>query len=655
MCGIAGVLASERDGVETLTAIAEQMGLALTHRGPDGHGVWREVGCGVAMSHRRLSIIDLSYHGSQPMVSHTGRYVMSFNGEIYNFRVLRSRLEALGCSFRGHSDTEVLLAGIEKWGLPAALRECVGMFALALWDRNARTIHLARDRLGEKPLYYGWAGRAFVFASELRAISRVPGFRADIDRGALCLFLRHGYVPAPHCIFRGLHKLLPGTTLSLRYEEIFGGEPPELVSRAIRYWDPEEQANVTAQRALDGNPSDAIRRLEEVLLNAVSQCVVADVPVGAFLSGGIDSSLVTALMQRCTERRVRTFSIGFHEDRFNEAPYAKAVAAHIGTDHTEHYVSEDDALRIVPMLPQIYDEPFADSSQIPTFLVSKLAREHVTVALSGDGGDELFAGYGRYQRVSSIAARILPLPKLSRRLLSGTIRAAQTLGPIDGRAAKVGRYLAADTLEELYLNAVSYWHAPARAVLHAREPESAFPSIQDAIGDYTRRMCLIDLVTYLPDDILVKVDRASMAVSLETRCPLLDHRVVEYALQVPMALKVQDGKGKWLLRQLLSRYVPHELVERPKMGFGVPLAKWLQGALREWAEELLDPHDLRNGGIFDVGTIRGEWARLSTAPDAVTNRMWNVLTFLAWQREGSASRPGLPAPAANRITAPALH
>jgi asparagine synthase (glutamine-hydrolysing) len=638
----------ERDGAaDTLRRMAE----TLVHRGPDDGGVWvDEVAC-VALAHRRLSILDLSPAGHQPMTSASGRYVIAFNGEIYNHLDLRLALEKTGAGtvvplhWRGHSDTETLLAGFDAWGIRGTIERCVGMFAFAVWDRKERALMLGRDRVGEKPLYYGWQGRTFLFGSELKALKAHPSFQAEIDRGALCLFMRHNYIPAPHSIYRGISKLLPGHLLTVSAER----QEPELEA----YWSLTDVAESGCRNALDGSAQEVADELERVLRLAVRQQMVADVPLGAFLSGGIDSSTVVALMQAQSEKPVKTFTIGFNEEGYNEAVHAKAVARHLGTDHTELYVTPQNALDVIPRLPRLYCEPFADSSQIPTFLVSQLAKQHVTVSLSGDAGDELFGGYTRYVLGHRLWRKLSRFPVGIRAVVVSAIRAIspsawnRILSPI--RALAPSRYrmtlvgdklhkgagvLAARRIDELYLGLLTHWN-PAELVLDAREPATVLNGGAPTLAglDDVQRMMALDAMTYLPDDILVKVDRAAMAVSLETRVPFLDHRVIELAWRIPQAMKLRDGAGKWILRQVLYRHVPKELIERPKMGFGVPIDHWLRGPLREWAEDLLAEDRLKREGFFVPAPIRQKWKEHLSGVRNWQYLIWDVLMFQAWLKD----------------------
>lgn len=643
MCGFAGFLQTKSViAAEAMAPLARRMADALTYRGPDDAGNWADPAAGIALGHRRLSIIDLSPEGHQPMASASGRYVIAFNGEIYNFEYLRGELEGEHIAWRGHSDTEVMLAAFEKWGLEDALKKFNGMFAFALWDRRERTLAFARDRMGEKPLYYGWSGGTLLFGSELKALRAHPAWSAEINRDAIAAYLRHNYVPAPYSIYRGIFKLPAAHYLVVTPHD--RGEP-----RA--YWNLREAAERGHQNPMTGSDREAVEGLDTLLRDAVRMRTVADVPVGVFLSGGIDSSTVVALMQAQSSNPVRSFSIGFDEAAYNEAQHAKAVAKHLGTDHTELYVTPAEAMDVIPSLPAIYDEPFADSSQIPTILVSKLARRHVTVTLSGDGGDELFCGYVRYfwgrriwnkigrvpSGVRGLAGKALTSlsPDAWNRLMGGVTRLvpSTSLKELTGhRVHKLAEVLSVPTPDVLYHGLISHWPDPNAIVIGAREPATALndPDQWAALDDFTARMMYLDAITYLPDDILVKVDRASMSVSLEARVPLLDHRVVEYAWRVPLSMKIRDEQGKWLLRQVLYRYVPRELVERPKMGFGVPIDSWLRGPLRDWAEDLLSESKLRAGGHFNPAPIREKWAEHLTGSRNWEYWLWDILMFQAW-------------------------
>jgi len=641
MCGITGFWqldGLDREAPEVLARMTD----CIRHRGPDDAGQWLDVDTGIALGHRRLSVLDLSPEGHQPMASASGRYVIVFNGEIYNFRQIRAEEERAGARFRGHSDTEVLLAALERRGLESAVQASAGMFALALWDRAERRLHLIRDRLGEKPLYYGWLGRTLVFGSELKALRAHPAWRGELDRDAVALYLRYNYVPAPHSIYAGVRKVEPASILSIAAD---GTE----VTRS--YWSMAEAVASGLHDPLRGSDGEVLDALEAQLGSTIGQEMVADVPLGAFLSGGIDSTVIVALMQAQSRQPVRTFTIGFNEPEYNEAEHARAVATHLGTDHTELIVTPEEARAVIPRLPAMYDEPFGDSSQIPTFLVASLARQHVTVALSGDGGDELFGGYNRYFLGQRIWNGLAPVPAWLRRAVAHGIRAvspetwgtvmgtAQRVLPRRSRVAHVGdrmhklaNVLAVPSPEVMYRSLVSNWDPPTEILRSGREigtlltAEHQLPS---AAG-FVERMMYLDSRTYLPDDIMVKVDRASMAVSLESRAPFLDHRVVELAWRIPLVLKLRNGQGKWIMRQLLDRHVPRALMERPKVGFGVPIDAWLRGPLKSWAEALIDPALLARQGLLDSTVIWQRWQEHQSGRQNRQYPLWNLLMFQAW-------------------------
>ncbi len=638
MCGIAGFLdrrATADPG--TVTALATAMGDSLTHRGPDSGGLWVDAPAGVALAHRRLSILDLSPAGHQPMVSADGRFVISYNGEVYNASELKDELGPPSRSWRGHSDTEIILEAFAAWGVEATARRLIGMFAIALWDRRERRLWLLRDRLGIKPLYWGRFGQLLLFGSELKALKAHPGWSPEIDRQALAAYMRTAYVPAPRSIYLGVHKLEPGTILSIGPD---GGE------QVARFWDLArviEAGGGGRARAFDAGMVD---EAEALLKDAVARRMVADVPLGAFLSGGVDSSAVAALMQGQSARPVKTYSIGFAEAGYDEAPYARAVAAYLGTDHTEFYVTAQDALDTIPKLPAVYDEPFADSSQIPTLLICKMARRQVTVALSGDGGDEVFGGYNRYVLAHRLWRRLglvpYPLRTAAAALLRGAPPAAwdRLLRPVLGRGLgqagdklhKLAGVLALDDIDALYRRLISQWTEPEGLVLgHGGEAAADWGRLPQGLGD-VERMQGLDMLTYLPDDILTKVDRASMAVALEVRVPILDHRVVEYAWSLPLAAKLRGATGKWLLRQVLDRHVPRRLVERPKMGFGVPIDSWLRGPLRDWAESLLDRRAMAAEGFLDATQVEEKWRQHLAGSRNWQHPLWVVLMFQAWLR-----------------------
>jgi asparagine synthase (glutamine-hydrolysing) len=648
MCGIAG-FASLKDvfSGEDLAALARGMADRITHRGPDDGGTWADEKAQVALGFRRLSIIDLSREGHQPMRSASGRYHLVFNGEIYNFRELRAELEKRGQPFRGHSDTEVLLAAIEEWGLRDALARTNGMLALALWDEARRELSLARDRVGKKPVYYGWVNGCFAFASELKAMCALPGFPPAINRDALTLLLQHNYIPAPHSIYEGIFKLRQAEVLTLRPATL--PRQPDLSvleSCSRRYWSLSDVVREGIANPYDGDGCQACDELAAHLGNAVRSRMVADVPLGALLSGGIDSSLVAGLMQEASSAPIKTFSIGFNEKDYNEARFAKEVAGHLGTDHTELYVSPEEAMGLIPKLPAIYDEPLADVSQIPTHLVSRLAREHVTVALSGDGGDELFAGYTRYLLARNLIRGFSFFPGGGRRAMARLIEAvsAERWDRLLAGVPRVGSASPGDKLHKLaplmkrsdsisiYRELFSQWRDPAAIVRAASEPPTPWTDSSDRppVRNFIERMMQLDSVTYLPENILTKVDRASMAVSLEIRCPLLDPNVIDFAWRLPLDFKVRGGKGKWLLRQLLYRHVPKHMVERPKMAFDVPIGRWLKGELRDWAETLLDERKLAEQGFLDPAPIRRRWHEHLNGTRNWQYPLWNVLMFQAW-------------------------
>ncbi len=633
MCGIVGFWAPEGPPDGSLREVAGRLAGAIAHRGPDDDGTWCDDTAGLALGHRRLSIIDLSPQGHQPMASADGRLVVVFNGEIYNYPDLRRELEAAGVGgWRGTSDTEVLLAAVSRWGLDATLPRLAGMFAFALWDRQERCLYLARDRMGEKPLYYGWHHGAFLFASELKAVCAWPGWRGELDRDVLALYLRYAYVPEPHAIYRGFRKLVPGTTLRVPAPDPAAWEQPRA------YWSPAAAFNAALADRFTGTPDEALARLDGLLRASVAGQMVADVPVGAFLSGGVDSSLVVSLMQAQSPRPVRTFTIGFAEPEFNEAQFAREVAAHLGTDHTELYVTPADALAVIPALPEIYDEPFGDSSQVPTLLVSRLARAHVTVSLSGDGGDELFGGYLRYPHGARQWATISRAPAPLRRA------AAALVPPLNERCARLAQVLGARDRVALYRRLMSQCRESERLVPGSREPATVLtdPTGRPRPADYRDEMMWLDAVSYLPGDILAKVDRAAMSISLETRIPLLDHRVVEFAWSLPPALKWHDGAGKWPLRALLDRYVPRQLIDRPKKGFGVPINRWLRDDLRAWAEDLLSSAALERSGLLNTALVRRRWAEHLAGRVDHRHYLWNVLMFQAWHAARAADAATAP-------------
>ena len=661
MCGIAGLLASRQVDLDSVA----RMTTPIAHRGPDDAGAWIDEHGRAALGHRRLSIVDLSPSGHQPMHSHDGRYVLVYNGEIYNHAALRREVEeagggpgAVGRAWRGHSDTETLLEAIALWGLPAALRKSVGMFAIALWDRKHRKLHLARDRFGEKPLYYGWSGGDFLFGSELKALRGHPRFEGEIDRRALELLASRTYIPAPLSIYRRIYKLEPGCILTAG-EDVAAAPletppAPGDSGAAIsieRYWSYRDVVNRGLAEPI-GDEAEALERLEAALAGAIAGQSVADVPVGAFLSGGIDSSTVVALYRKHATGTVRTFSIGFEEAGFNEAEYAKAVARHLGTEHHERYVTVRETRDVIPLLPAMYDEPFADSSQIPTHLVSRFAREQVTVAMSGDGGDELFGGYNRYFAAARLWGHMRKLPSPMRKAVGGGFgkvspaawNSLASLMPGGRRphfGTKVQKALrtmgGASSLEDVFATFLDEWSSTRSPVLGVAGAKRGFDlDVGDGAPEAVRMM-FCDAVSYLPDDILCKVDRAAMAVSLETRVPFLDHRVAEVAAHIPLAMKIRGGTGKHILRQLLYREAPQALFERPKAGFGIPVGEWIRGSLRPWAEELLDRRRLEQEGYFDADIVRQRWSRHLAGEEDATPALWAILMFQAWHEAEAPS------------------
>ena len=635
MCGIAGFIGAAGGGAE---AIAEAMAKSIAYRGPDDQGVWIDPETETALVHRRLSIIDLSAAGHQPMASADGRYVVSYNGEVYSFQPIAAELAALGHKFRGHSDTEVILESFAASGIEATLKRMIGMFAIALWDRRERTLTLMRDRLGIKPLYWAKFGNTFLFGSELKALRAHPGWTPRIDQSAVAAFMRHNYIPAPRTIYEGVYKLEPGTILTLPWQS----EP-----QITRFWNARTVARDGSRNPIEGDDAELTEQLESLLQDAVGRRMIADVPLGAFLSGGVDSSTVVALMQAAKSGTVKSFSIGFDIPGYNEAHHAAAVARHLGTDHTELTVTSKEALDVIPRLADFYDEPFADSSQIPTYLVSAMTRKYVTVALSGDGGDELFAGYNRYQLTQRFWRSLSLLPGAVRKGAAAAItsvrpdRWTQLLSGLPSRLLppqagdkmhKAAAVLRLDSADAVYRRLVSHWE-PSEIMPQAPEPESILndATLQKDFPDLLDRMQFLDLVTYLPDDILTKVDRASMAVALEARVPLIDHRVVEFAWRLPARVKVRNGVSKWILRQVLYRHVPPDLIERPKMGFGIPLGEWLRGPLRDWAESLLDERRLREAGLLDAAMVRSYWQDHLAGRRNWQYLLWDVLMLEAWR------------------------
>ena len=635
MCGIAGYFGEIPNSNNSLFEMIN----AINHRGPDNHGIWFDENAGIGFAHSRLSIIDLSPAGHQPMHSVSNNLVMIFNGEIYNHNAIRSELEKISNrNWHGHSDTETLLAAIEEWGLDSALKKTKGMFALALWDKLDKKLSLARDRLGEKPLYYGWVNKQFVFASELKSIKKFPRFNNQIDRSSLALFLRFNSIPAPHSIYKDIYKLEPGQIIKYYADS--------KKTEKHYFWSIEKVYKEARKSKSSFSPSEAVNKLESVLSNAVSSQMQSDVPLGAFLSGGIDSSTIVSLMQSHSNVNVNTFSIGFNSKDFDEAQHAGMVAKHLGTNHFEKYITDRDALDVIPHLPNIYDEPFADSSQIPTFLVSQFAKHEVTVALSGDAGDELFGGYNRYVFSDKIFSKIAKTPNLIRKLISKTIFSmsedkwdsvlgglmSKRFANIGHKLHKTANVLHAESIRDLHFQLISQIHNPSDWLINANEHKT---TLNDGIErfaelNFVEQMMAYDLITYLPTDILTKVDRAAMAVSLETRVPFLDVEVIELSALLPMEFKIRNGVTKWALREILYKHVPKDLIERPKMGFAVPLAEWLRGPLKDWAESLLDEKRLHREGFFNVEFVRSKWVEHLSGNQNWHHQLWNVLMFQAW-------------------------
>lgn len=650
MCGITGIVfESSSDRLSNIEAMTS----TLLPRGPDDHGVWVNREQGIALGFRRLAIIDLSQAGHQPMASASGRYMVVFNGEIYNFKEISAELLDLGCVFRGHSDTEVLLAAIETWGIEKSLNKFNGMFAFALWDTQEEVLYLARDRFGEKPLYWGWSGNTVVFASELKAIKKHGKIKFEIDRYSLNLFMRYSYIPAPYTIYKNIEKVEPGHYLKInRNKEV----------QKVTYWSAVETVNSVRNKNIKLSDEESLSLLEKALKKSISLRTIADVPLGAFLSGGIDSSLVTALMQENSSKPINTFTIGFGEQKYDEAPYAKTIATHLGTHHTELYVTNQDALDVIPKLPHLYDEPFADSSQIPTYLVSQLARQSVTVCLSGDGGDELFGGYNRYTWGAPLYESTSRLPAILRRSLAHFLGALHPdkwesaytrthhllpssikVDALRNKIVKAKNALeSSDSLIHFYRSLTSIIKNSDELVLEGGRgyPLTVINELTQKRGDSVSWMMLADVLTYLPGDILTKVDRASMGSSLEARVPFLDPDLFECAWKLPLHMKIRGRKGKIALREVLYKYVPEQLIERPKMGFSIPIGEWLRGPLREWAEELLLENRLNEQGFLNKTIVKRYWAEHCSKRQDRTHELWNILMFQAWLQENEESLNG---------------
>lgn len=634
MCGIVGFWdTQQRSAKEKLQEAVMLMNDALLHRGPDGASNWIDSNLGIALAHRRLAVVDLSASGSQPMISASGRYVISYNGEIYNYLAIKQQLELSGTkpSWRGHSDTEVILAAFETWGIENALQQFVGMFAIALWDRQQQALFLIRDRLGEKPLYYGWCKEYLLFGSELKALQKHPAWQANIDKDSVKLLLQYNCIPAPYTIYENIYKLEPGCILTVY---------PNKTSIKNAYWQLHEVINKPVIDKIT-NAKLATDLLEEKLSATIKLQMLADVAVGTFLSGGIDSATVTAIMQANSNKPIKTFTIGFNEADYNEAKQARAIANHLGTQHTELYLSDLDAMQVIPHLANFYDEPFADSSQLPTYMVAKLAKESVTVSLSGDGGDELFAGYNRYKQINNIWRLLQPLPVLVRKNIAKLLLSISPkywdniLAPFKfmlpgimyrntgDKIHKMANIIGLESPTKIYQKLLTHWENDAHNLLPDLSKDLPKASL-------TQTMMYIDTKRYLPDDILVKLDRAAMAVSLETRVPFLDHRLVEFAWSLPLEYKIRDGQSKWLLRQVLNRYLPKQLYETPKMGFGVPLAQWLRGPMQEWAGDLLSSSMLKKHDFLDADVIKNKWHEHLSGKRNWQYQLWDVLMFQSW-------------------------
>jgi asparagine synthase (glutamine-hydrolysing) len=640
MCGISGLWnISSLYSSEQITKIIEGMNHKLYHRGPDSKGLWVDPEKGIALGHRRLSILDLSPLGHQPMVSKSQRYTLVFNGEIYNFKDLTIELLQAGHYFQGGSDTEVMLAAFTEWGVESAVQKFTGMFAFSLWDSHKQVLYLGRDRIGEKPLYYGKINDTFVFASELKALKSYPGWQGKINREALGLFFKYNYVPTPHTIYQGIFKLLPGTILTIDQSNFHANYSPN------PYWSLSKVADDGVNRPFIGTVEDAVDQLDNLLKNTISQQMLSDVPIGAFLSGGVDSSAIVSIMQSISTQPIKTFTIGFAEESYNEAPYAAEIAKHLCTEHTELYVTSAEVNAVIPNLPTIYDEPFADSSQIPTILVSQLAKSQVTVSLSGDAGDELFGGYNRYFLGEKFQQNILPIPSFFRQILSDTISRLspqqwdgfiKSVGikyPTPGdRLYKLGSILSCSDEQSFYNRLVSCWQDSQNPAINAENCYHPLINYESSFKnrDFPSRMMLTDTLTYLPDDILVKVDRASMSVSLESRIPFLDRRIIEFAWSLPLSMKLKNNQTKWILRQVLYKYVPKEMIERPKQGFGIPIDILLRTSLREWAESLLDKTKIESEGYLNYSLVRQKWDEHQSGARNWQHQLWSVLMFQAW-------------------------
>ena len=646
MCGINGFYSKSLSNFDDVIV---KMNSAISHRGPDTNGAWSDKNLGIVLGHQRLSIIDVSSSGNQPMQSSSGRYILTYNGEIYNYLKIRKELEMNNANikWKGNSDTEILLESIDFWGIELTLQKIQGMFAFGIWDQKMRRLILARDRIGEKPLYYGWQGegnnRVFLFGSELKALKVHPEFNGQINRDAIALQLRHNCIPAPYTIYKDIYKLLPGNYLELKHTDL----KKELLGYPKKYWSLTSSLMHGNKNQLKFNEDEIQKDLEENLKISVKKQMISDVPIGAFLSGGVDSSTVVALMQSQSHQPVKTFTVGFNESEYNEAKFAKKIAKHLGTNHTELYVSPKTAMEVIPKISTIYDEPFSDSSQIPTFLVSQLTKQHVKVAISGDGGDELFCGYNRYKMSEKFSSIFRFMPFTLRKTLASTIKSISPHNldkilkfiPILDQPTNFGDkiYKGADVLNtknfsDIYYTLCSHWKNPTKIVLNSKEPGTLLTKFKPNINylNTQQQMMALDFLTYLPDDILVKVDRAAMASSLETRLPFLDHNLIEYVSKIPHSLKFKNGHGKWILKKILNQYVPKSLTQRPKMGFEIPLGSWLRGPLRDWAENLLNEKRLNQENFFNTKLIRDKWLEHLNGKKNWHHHLWDILMFQAW-------------------------
>ena len=646
MCGINGFYSNSS---LTFDNVILKMNSAISHRGPDTNGVWQDKNSGIVLGHQRLSIIDLSAAGKQPIQSNSSRFILTYNGEIYNHLEIRKEIEKSNSNIKwyGNSDTETLLEAIDFWGIEITLQKIDGMFAFGLWDQKTRCLTLVKDRIGEKPLYYGWQGKGdnkiFLFSSELKALKMHPEFKGEINRDAIALQLRHNCVPAPYSIYKDIHKLLPGCYLQLKESDL----KKCLIPQSKIYWSLTESAIYGNNNQLILSEIDIQKGLEKHLRSSVKKQMISDVPIGAFLSGGIDSSTVVALMQSQSNHPIKTFTIGFSEEDYSEAKYAKKIAKHLGTDHTELYVSSKMAMEIIPKLPSIYDEPFSDSSQIPTYLVSQLAKQHVKVSLSGDGGDELFCGYNRYIMSKKFSNIFRLMPLFFRKILSNRLELISTknwdklsnflpfldqYSNFGDKMHKVVNVLKAKDLDDLYYMLCSHWQNPTELLINSKEPGTLLTEFKPELKGLNnqQQMMALDFITYLSDDILVKVDRAAMASSLETRVPFLDHKLIEYVWKIPHSLKFRNGQGKWILRQILNQYIPENLTKRSKMGFGIPIDTWLRGPLRDWAENLLNEKRLKEEGFFNPKLIRDKWEDHLSDKRNWQSDLWDILMFQAW-------------------------